>query len=141
MSGVNKAILLGNIGKDPEIRTFQDGDRVANFSLATSTKWKDKVTGEQKEAVEWHNISAFGKLAAICEQYLNKGDKVYIEGHIKTEKYTDKEGVVRYSTKIIMDNMQMLSSFKGDVRSDGEDSTLPSSSKLSTNTFDDDIPF
>lgn len=141
MSGVNKAILIGNLGKDPEIRTFQDGDRIASFTLATSQKWKDKNTGEQKESVEWHNISAFGKLAAICEQYLNKGDKVYVEGHIKTDKYTDKEGVVRYNTRIIMDGMQMLSTFKGDVRATEDGAVLPRSSKLANTSFDDDIPF
>lgn len=109
MSGVNKVIVLGNVGNDPEIRYMPNGNAVASFSIATSEQWKDKNTGEKKEATEWHNITIFGKLAEIVEKYVKKGSKLYIEGKLKTDKY-EKDGVTKYSTKIIANELQMLDS-------------------------------
>lgn len=108
MASVNKVILVGNLGKDPETKYLPSGDAVTNFSIATTESWKDKATGEKKEATEWHRISTFGKLAEICGEYLKKGSAVYIEGSIKTRKWQDKEGNDRYSTEIKADRMQML---------------------------------
>lgn len=140
MSGVNKVILIGNLGKEPEMRSFQNHERVANFSVATSNSWKDKATGEKKDAVEWHNVAAFGRRAEICAEYLHKGSKVYIEGHLKTEKYTDKDGIVRYATKVIVDNLQMLDS-KGDGSTVREEEHAHSEQPIDPKSFDDDIPF
>jgi single-strand DNA-binding protein len=103
MSSVNKVILIGNLGKDPEIRTFQNGGRVAGFSMATSESWKDKATGEKKERTEWHRISVFNEhIVGVVETYLRKGAKVYIEGQLETRKFTDKEGVEKYSTEVVL---------------------------------------
>ena len=93
MASVNKVILVGNLGRDPEVRYLPNGDAVANIAIATTDKWKDKQTGEAKEQTEWHRVSFFGKLAEIAGQYLNKGSQVYIEGKLQTRKYTDKDGV------------------------------------------------
>lgn len=112
MKGVNKVILLGNVGKDPEIRSTADGTCIANLSVATSESWKDKQTGERKEQTEWHRISAFGKLAEIIRDYVVKGSKVYIEGKLKTRSY-DKDGVKMYTTEIVASELQMLDG-KGD---------------------------
>ena len=110
--GVNKVILVGNLGKDPEIRYLPSGGAVANFSIATSESWKDKSTGEQKEKTEWHNISIFGKLAEIAGEYLRKGSQVYIEGALQTRKWQDQSGNDRYSTEVVVQGfsgtMQML---------------------------------
>lgn len=101
MAGVNKVILIGNVGKDPEIRSFQSGDRVANFSIATSESWKDKESGEKKERTEWHRISVTNQgLIKVIESYVTKGTKVYLEGQLETRKWTDKDGVEKYSTEI-----------------------------------------
>ena len=108
MASVNKAIILGNIGKDPEVRYTASGEAICNITVATSESWKDKATGEKKELTEWHRISFFGKLAEICGQYLKKGSQVYVEGSIRTRKWTDKEGVERYTTEIKGDEMKML---------------------------------
>ncbi len=108
MASVNKAIILGNIGKDPEVRYTASGEAICNITVATSESWKDKATGEKKELTEWHRISFFGKLAEICGQYLKKGSQVYVEGSIRTRKWTDKEGVERYTTEIRGDEMKML---------------------------------
>ena len=105
---INKAIILGNLGKDPETKYQTNGDAICNFSIATTDKWIDKASGEKREATEWHNVSAFGKLALICSEYLKKGAQVYVEGKIKTRKYTDKDGIERYATGITIDQMQML---------------------------------
>ncbi len=114
MSGnVNKVILIGNLGRDPEIRYTQNGDPVANFSIATNEKWKDKNTKELQEKTEWHFIVAFGKTAETIREYLKKGSKCYIEGKLETSKYTDKEGIERYSTKVIVKQIQLLDSGKG----------------------------
>lgn len=100
---VNKVILIGNLGKDPEIRTFQSGDKVVNFSIATSESWKDKMTGERKEKTEWHNISVLNKgLINVCENYLKKGSKVYIEGQLETRKWQDQSGNDRYTTEVVL---------------------------------------
>lgn len=106
--GVNKVILIGNLGKDPETRTFPSGDSVTNATLATSESWKDKTSGEQKEHTEWHNLVFRKRLAEIAAQYLKKGSKVYVEGSIRSRKWQDKEGKDRYTTEIIVMEMQML---------------------------------
>lgn len=106
--GVNKVILVGNLGNDPEIRNLNNGGSVTTISVATSESWKDKQTGENQERTEWHRVKFFGRLAEIAAEYLRKGKQVYIEGSIRTDKYTDKEGVERYSTDIIANEMQML---------------------------------
>ena len=114
MASVNKVIIIGHLGRDPESRTFDNGDMVANLAVATSETWKDKTTGEKKEAVEWHRVNAHGKLAEICRQYLRKGSLVYIEGSLRTRKY-QKDGVDHYATEIRADQMRML-----DKRQDGQ---------------------
>ncbi|ULJ66629.1 single-stranded DNA-binding protein [Wielerella bovis] len=108
MSSINKVILIGRLGKDPEVRYMPSGEAVCNFSLATSESWNDKKTGQKVEKTEWHNISMFGRLAEIAGQYLKKGALVYLEGKIQTDKYTDKQGAERYTTKIIVNEMKML---------------------------------
>ena len=113
MASVNKVILVGNLGKDPETRYTPDGAAITNITLATTDTWKDKATGEKKEATEWHRVAFFGKLAEIAGQYLKKGRPVYIEGRIRTRKWQDKEGQDRYTTEIIADQMQMLGSREG----------------------------
>lgn len=117
---LNQAQIIGRIGKDPEVRYMPSGDAVTNFSVATSERWKDKATGEQKEATEWHRITTFGKLAEICGEYLRKGSLVYIQGKIVTRKWQDKDGSDRYSTEIKADQMRMLSG-----RQDNESSHSP----------------
>ncbi len=106
--GVNKVIVLGNIGKDPETRYTAAGTAITSLSVATSEAWKDKTTGEKQERTEWHRVKLFGKLAEIAGEYLKKGRQVYIEGSLRTDKYTDKDGVERYSTDIIASEMQMI---------------------------------
>ena len=113
MASVNKVIIVGNLGRDPEIRYMPSGDAVCSIAVATTDTWKDKATGEKKEQTEWHRISAFGKLAEIMGQYLKKGSQVYIEGSLRTRKYTDKDGVEKYATDIRADTMQMLGSRQG----------------------------
>lgn len=99
---VNKVILVGNLGKDPECRTMQNGGKVANLSLATSENWKDKATGEKKEKTEWHRVVAFGPLADIAEKYLKKGSKIYVSGQLQTRKWADKDGADKYSTEVVL---------------------------------------
>lgn len=109
MASVNKVIILGNLGRDPETRFLPDGNAIAEISIATSTSWKDKNSGEKREETEWHTVTFFGRLAEVVGEYLHKGSSVYVEGRIKTEKWQDKEtGADRYRTKIIADSMQML---------------------------------
>jgi len=110
MASVNKVILIGHLGRDPENRYLPSGEQVTSIAIATTDRWRDKATGEQKEQTEWHRISFFGKLAEIASQYLKKGSQVYVEGRIRTNKYTDRDGVERYQTQIIADTMQMLGS-------------------------------
>jgi single-strand DNA-binding protein len=119
MASVNKVILIGNLGKDPEVRYLPSGDAVANISIATTETWKDKG-GEKQEKTEWHRVAMFSKLAEIAGEYLKKGSQVYIEGRLETRKWTDKEGHERYSTEIRADRMQMLGS-----RSGGSDRMAP----------------
>ncbi len=120
-ASVNKVILIGNLGKDPETRYTPDGAAITNITLATTDTWKDKATGEKKEATEWHRVSFFGRLAEIAGQYLKKGRPVYIEGRIRTRKWQDKEGQDRYTTEIIADEMKMLGSREGMGAPGGDD--------------------
>lgn len=113
MASVNKVIIVGNLGRDPEMRTFPSGDQVANVTIATTDKWKDKQSGEMKEATEWHRVVFNGRLAEIAGQYLRKGSQVYVEGSLRTRKWTDQNGVEKYSTEIRADQMQMLGSRQG----------------------------
>lgn len=113
MASVNKVIIVGNLGRDPEMRTFPSGDQVANVRIATTDRWRDKNTGENKEATEWHSVVFNGRLAEIVGQYLRKGSQVYIEGSLRTRKWTDQSGQERYTTEIRADTMQMLGSRQG----------------------------
>ncbi len=121
MASVNKVILVGNLGRDPETRTFPSGDQICNATLATTDRWKDKQSGEMKEATEWHRLVFNGRLAEIAAQYLRKGSQVYVEGQIRTRKYTDKDGVEKYATDIRVDQMQMLGSRQGQGGPSGDD--------------------
>lgn len=114
MASVNKVIIVGNCGRDPEMRYMPSGDAIANLAVATSFKSKDKNTGEQKEHTEWHRISFFGRLAEIVGQYVKKGSSIYVEGRLQTRKYTDKDGVEKYATDIVAESMQMLGGRQGD---------------------------
>lgn len=132
--GINKVILIGNLGGDPEVRYTPQGKAVANLTLATSETWKDKATGEKKEKTEWHRVILFARLGEIAGEYLKKGAKVYIEGKLQTRKWKDKSGNDRYTTEIIGSELQML------------DSRLPNSNTApippkNNSDFDDDIPF
>jgi single-strand DNA-binding protein len=113
MAGVNKAIILGNLGRDPEVRYMPSGDAVATFPIATTERYKDK-DGNTQERTEWHNVTAFGRQAEIAGEYLHKGSQAFVEGRIRTEKYTDKEGVERYSTKIIVDRLTLVGGRRDD---------------------------
>jgi single-strand DNA-binding protein len=151
MASVNKVIIVGNVGRDPETRYMPSGDAVTNISVATSNRYKDKQTGETKENTEWHRIAFFGKLAEIAGQYLKKGSQVYVEGRLQTRKWTDQSGQEKYSTEIIAETMQMLGSKmagSGDSVPDGgsrsrasEAPSAPTSSPSSLGAMDDDIPF
>jgi single-strand DNA-binding protein len=157
MASVNKVIIVGNLGRDPETRYLPSGEAVTNISVATTETWKDKASGEKKEATEWHRISFFGKLAEIAGEYLKKGSQVYVEGQLRTRKYQDKEtGKDRYSTEIRADRMQMLGSRAGagmpsddsggDPAPRGAGATKPAAAaaKKPAGKFDDmedDIPF
>ena len=113
MASVNKVIIVGNLGRDPETRYLPSGDAVSNINVATTDRYKDKATGEMKEATEWHRISFFGKLAEIAGQYLKKGSQVYVEGSLRTRKYTDKDGIEKFATEIRGETMQMLGGRQG----------------------------
>ena len=144
MAGINKVILVGNLGRDPEIRYFQDGTAVANFSIATSDSWTDKQSGEKKERTEWHRIVAFRRLAEICGEYLSKGRQVYIEGKLQTREWEDKDGNRRFTTEIVAQTMQMLGAREGGGGNRGDDyyqppgGTAPRPGEADT---EDDIPF
>lgn len=145
MSGVNKVILVGRLGKDPEVRHLENGATVANFSMATSETYKDKTTGEKKEITEWHNIVLWRGLADVASKYLHKGDMVYIEGKLRTRSW-EKDNITRYSTEVVGDNMTMLSPKSSGGQSDYSPSSAPSSQgqqddyKPSSNSSDD-LPF
>ena len=150
--GVNKAIIVGNLGRDPEVRYTANGSAVANVTVATSESWKDKQSGERQERTEWHRVVFFGRLAEIAEEYLKKGSQVYIEGSIRTQKWQDKEsGQDRYTTEIVARDMQMLGSRGGDASGASDDdysgatrsATASSGSGASGGDadLDDDIPF
>ena len=149
--GINKVILVGNLGKDPETRSLPSGEAVTNVTVATSESWKDKTTGEQKDKTEWHNVVFFRRLAEIAGQYLKKGSQVYIEGALRTRKWQDKEGKDRYTTEIVANEMQMLGSKPGGGSSGGYErggsatrsesaSAMPIAEKGGM-PEDDDIPF
>ena len=121
MASINKAIIVGHLGRDPEMRSFPNGDQVANVTIATTDKWKDKQTGEPREATEWHRVVFNGRLAEIAAQYLRKGSQVYVEGSLRTRKWTDQSGVEKYSTEIRADSMQMLGSRQGMGGPGGQD--------------------
>ncbi|EXI61494.1 single-stranded DNA-binding protein [Mannheimia granulomatis] len=152
MAGINKVIILGRLGNDPEIRTMPNGDPVAKISLATSESWTDKNTGEKKELTEWHTVIAFRKLAEIMGQYLKKGSQAYIEGKLRTRKWQAQDGTDRWTTEIIADQLQMLGSPNGG-NSNNNWATEPAGNSPPTNPynhvmtesesrdFDDDIPF
>ena len=149
MSGINKVILIGNLGADPEIRQMPSGEQVATISIATSERWKDKQTGEQNEKTEWHRVVFFNRLAEIAGQYLRKGSKVYVEGRIQTRKWQGQDGQDRYTTEIIVRNMQMLD---GEAQSAAPqahaqqqagqyEAAKQGEPPKQQNDFDDDIPF
>lgn len=161
MSDLNKVMLIGRLGKDPEIRAMPSGERAASFNLATGDKWKDKQTGEMKEKTEWHRISAFGKVVDIIEKYTKKGSLIYVEGQLRTRKWQDKQGQDRYTTEIVLQNIQLLSR-AGDgaredppagspPRTDGQPARQRTAAAGATagsptagaaaEDFDDDIPF
>ena len=161
MASVNKVILVGNLGKDPETRYAPSGDAICNVTLATTESWKDKASGEKREATEWHRVIFFGKLAEIAGQYLRKGSQVYVEGSLRTRKWQDKDGQDRYTTEIRADEMKMLGG-KGEGQQDGQQGgsqrqqapqqqarqqQKPSNPQQGKQTgggfgdFDDDIPF
>lgn len=150
MASVNKAIIVGNLGKDPETRYMPNGEAVTNIAVATTESWKDKNTGEKKEVTEWHRITFYRKLAEIAGQYLKKGSSVYIEGRLQTRKWTDKDGVERYTTEIIADSMQMLGGKPGASSGTDDDygssapAARPAAKPAAASNFsdmDDDIPF
>jgi single-strand DNA-binding protein len=147
---VNKVILVGNLGKDPETRRLQSGDPVVNFSLATSESWRDKASGERKEKTEWHRVVIFNKnLAEVAEKYLRKGSKVYIEGALQTRKWTDKDGAEKYSTEIVLQNFRgeltMLDTRGGEGGGSAMSRTSPATadgpSNFDRSELDDEIPF
>ena len=142
MAGINKAILIGRLGRDPEVRYTPDGTAVANFSIATSEEWKDKGTGERKERTEWHRIVAFRKLGELCGEYLSKGRQVYVEGRLQTRSW-EKDGVTRYTTEIVASDVQFLGA--KDSANSGGQALTPQDSDTSgapdSETIDDDIPF
>ncbi len=148
--GVNKVILIGNLGKDPEVRYMPNGTAVANITVATSETWKDKQTGEQKEKTEWHRVVFYRRLAEIAGEYLRKGSKVYIEGRLQTRKWQDQSGQDRYSTEIIADEMQMLDSRASGAEAERSSSPSKAASPAPASSpevpaddsfLDDDIPF
>jgi single-strand DNA-binding protein len=136
MASVNKVILVGNLGQEPEVRYATNGDAVVNLSLATTSKWKDKATGSMKEETEWHRVSIFGKAAEVAGQYLHKGSAVYVEGKIKSKKYTDKQGIERTAFEITCENFQMLGG------KTSADKPVPKQNSKPADDFQDsEIPF
>ena len=152
MASVNKVIIVGNLGKDPEVRYMPNGEAVANITVATTDTWKDKATGERREATEWHRVVFYRKLAEIAGQYLKKGSQIYIEGALKTRKW-EKDGHTNYTTEIVADSMQMLGRREGSGGPDYEprgtsggrpaatEKPAPQPAGGAMNDFEDDIPF
>ncbi len=140
--GINKVIVVGNLGQDPDTRYMPSGSAVTNITIATNESWKDKQTGEQKDRTEWHKVAMFGRLAEIAAEYLRKGSQVYIEGKLRTRKWQDKQGNDRYTTEIVADEMQMLGG-RGGAGAPMSDQGPPPSPppQGSSDDFDDDIPF
>ena len=157
MSSVNKVILIGNLGKDPEIRYLPSGDAVANFSVATSENWTDKASGEKKEQTEWHRVAFFGRTAEVIGQYVKKGSKIYVEGRLQTRKWDDKDGQDRYTTEVRGDVMRMLDrkgegsapmddgppsgASYGDSRRSAPAPKAPAKATSGFDEMDDDVPF
>ncbi len=148
MAGVNKVIIIGNVGKDPEIRQMQDGFKIANFSVATSESWKDKVSGERKERTEWHRIAVMNeRLSEIVEKYVRKGSKLYIEGQLQTRKWTDQAGMERYTTEVVIGRFKgeitMLDSRNagGDFESTPHNQSQQSFEPEMPASIDDEMPF
>lgn len=161
MSSVNKVILIGNLGKDPEIRYMPSGDAIANLTLATSENWTDKASGEKKELTEWHRVAFFGRTAEVAGQYLKKGAKIYVEGSLRTRKWQDKDGHDRYTTEVRGDVMRMLDrrgessapmdheppagapqgGSSGESRRAAPSKTAPARAASGFDDMDDDIPF
>jgi len=158
MASVNKVILIGNLGRDPEVRYAPSGSAICNVTIATSRQWKDKTSGEKQEETEWHRVVFYDRLAEIAGEYLKKGRPVYVEGRLKTRKYTDKDGVEKYATEIVATEMAMLGTREGMGGGSGEESESPRqrasapaprpapskpAAKSSTgfDDMDDDIPF
>lgn len=139
MASINKVILIGNLGRDPEIRYTPSGIAVANFSVATSEEWKDKETGEKQEHTEWHKVVAWKRLGEICGEYLRKGSPVYIEGKLQTRSWEDRDGKKRYTTEIIAQNMQMLGSANKGGRAEPLAPGFPIEEPI--DIPEDDIPF
>lgn len=140
--GINKVILVGNLGADPETRYMPSGGAVTNIRIATSESWKDKNTGDQQERTEWHNVAFFGRIAEIAAEYLRKGSQVYIEGKLRTRKWQDKEGNDRYSTEVIANEMQMLGGRPGSgAPAQSGAAAAPAGPPSGSGEFDDDIPF
>ena len=160
MASVNKVILIGNLGKDPEVRYAPSGSAICNVTIATSRQWKDKTSGERQEETEWHRVTFFDRMAEVAGEYLKKGKSIYVEGRLKTRKWTDKEGVERYTTEIMADRMEMLGSREGSGGGSGGDdaggqrsapaarpaagrpaASAPAKSSTGFDDMDDDIPF
>lgn len=146
VNGVNKVTLIGNVGRDPEIRTTQDGREIASIALATSDSWKDKVSGERKEKTEWHKVSVFADgLVSVVKNYVKKGNKLYIEGALQTRKWVDNAGIERYTTEIVLQNFSSSLLILDSNRSGTENSQYPESKSSGSNfvaeEIDDEIPF
>ena len=137
-NGVNKVLIIGNLGSDPEIKYTKAGDPVANLSIATSESWKDKNSGDLQEKVEWHRVVMFSRLAEIAEQYLKKGSKVFVEGKLQTRKWQDQEGKDRYTTEVVAKEMTMLDSRS---TSQAQENSPKVESEKSKDDFEEDIPF
>lgn len=141
MASVNKVIIVGNLTRDPESRSFPNGDMVANVTIATSDKYKDKTSGEIKEVTEFHRVSFFGRLAEIAGQYLRKGSQAYVEGSLRTRKWVDKDGVERYSTEIRADSMQMLGGKPANAPAAPQKTMASGRNAAGHNDFSESIPF
>jgi single-strand DNA-binding protein len=159
MASVNKVIIVGNLGKDPEVRYAPSGSAICNVTIATSRQWKDKTSGEKQEETEWHRVVFYDRLAEIAGEYLKKGRPVYVEGRLKTRKWTDKEGVEKYTTEIVAAEMQLLGGREGGGGGGGDDgggqrsapaprpaagrpaASAPAKSSTGFDDMDDDIPF